>query len=124
MQLHHINIKAPAELLEREKQFFCDLLELRVGPRPNFASAGYWLYAGDDPIVHLSVSNQAFARELPAHVDHVAFQSRDLAAFVQRLDNAGIPYRRGFVDACHMTQVFIESPTATGIEVNFVGESL
>lgn len=124
MQLHHINIKAPAELLQREKQFFCEILALREGPRPNFSRPGYWLYDGDDPIVHLSESDADCAGEQPGYFDHVAFQSSGLARFVQHLDAAGIDYRQGFVDACDMTQVFIESPTGTGIEVNFVGESL
>lgn len=123
MQLHHINIKAPAELLEREKRFFCEILDLREGERPNFTRAGYWLYAGDHPIVHLSVSDRDFAADQPRYFDHVAFQSSGLRAFMQRLDDAGIDYRQEFVDACDMTQVFIESPTGTGIEVNFVGET-
>ena len=123
MRLHHVNIKAPAELLAREKRFFCEVLGLRDGARPQFSSPGYWLYDGDDPIVHLSESDLAIDRDRPGHFDHVAFQSRGLADFVARLDATGIDYQQGFVDACDMTQIFIQSPTGTGIEVNFLGES-
>ena len=43
MKLHHVNIKAPKELLEREKDFFCEVLGLQEGNRPDFSSSGYWL---------------------------------------------------------------------------------
>ena len=36
--------------LEVTKQFYCDLLGLEVGPRPNFQFPGWWLYAGDTPV--------------------------------------------------------------------------
>ena len=124
MQLHHINIKAPADLLEEEKQFFCEVLGLSEGSRPDFKSAGYWLYADEDPIVHLSVSQNHFQTEGQGYFDHVAFQSSDLPALIKRLSDAEIAYRDSFVEACDMTQIFFNSPTGTGIEVNFVGERI
>ena len=124
MQLHHINIKAPADLLDEEKQFFCDVLELAEGPRPQFTSAGYWLYSGDQPIVHLSVSQRHFGSERQGYFDHVAFQTTGLEKLLQRLGDSGIDYSTSFVDACDMTQVFFKSPTGTGIEINFVAETL
>lgn len=124
MQLHHINIKAPTELLDEEKDFFCAVLGLSDGERPAFNSAGYWLYAGDQPIVHLSVSQNHFQTEGQGYFDHVAFQSSDLPALLRRLADADIAYRDSFVEACNMTQIFFNSPTGTGIEVNFVGERI
>ena len=118
MNLHHINIKAPAALLEAEKQFFCDLLGLHEGHRPDFTSPGYWLYCGDQAIVHLSLSAQHFSNEHQGHFDHVAFQTTDLGDLLQRLDNAGIEYSSNRVTQLGMTQVFLKSPSATGIEVN------
>ena len=46
MQLDHINIKAPEALLEEVRDFYCAVLGLQEGARPNFSSPGYWLYAG------------------------------------------------------------------------------
>lgn len=123
MRLNHINIKAPADLLAEEKHFFCDLLGLREGPRPDFDSPGYWLYAEDQAIVHLSVSQGHLRAERQGHLDHVAFQTTGLKAFLRRLDNAGIEYSRSYLEACDMTQLFFDSPTGTRIEINFVDES-
>ena len=54
MQLDHINIRAPGELLEEVKDFYCGLFGLEDGFRPDFGQGGYWLYSEDRPVVHLS----------------------------------------------------------------------
>ena len=122
MNLHHINIQAPAALMEEEKRFFCELLGLREGDRPDFSSKGHWLYSGDQAIVHLSLSEQHFPNERQGYFDHVAFQTSELPDLLQRLDSAGIIYSSNHVSQLGMTQVFLKSPSATGIEVNCLEE--
>ena len=117
MNLHHINIKAPALLMEEEKRFFCEVLGLREGHRPDFASQGYWLYSGDQAIVHLSLSEQHFPNERQGYFDHVAFQTSELQDLLQRLETAGIEHSSNHVSQLGMTQIFLKSPSATGIEV-------
>ena len=56
MQLDHINIRAPRDLIEQVKDFYGELLGMVEGPRPDFDSEGYWLYAGEKALIHLSVS--------------------------------------------------------------------
>ena len=124
MKLHHINIKAPMALLEREKRFFCELLGLREGSRPEFSSRGFWLYDGEDAIVHLSESDRHRAGEGQGCFDHVAFQTNGLARFTDRLRSLGIDYASACVAELDMTQLFLESPTGTRIEINFIGEKL
>jgi catechol 2,3-dioxygenase-like lactoylglutathione lyase family enzyme len=118
MNLHHINIKAPALLMEEEKRFFCDVLGLREGHRPDFSSQGYWLYCGDQAIVHLSLSDQHLSNECQSYFDHVAFQTTDLQDLLQRLETADIEHSSNHVSELGMTQIFLKSPSATGIEVN------
>jgi catechol 2,3-dioxygenase-like lactoylglutathione lyase family enzyme len=122
MNLHHINIKAPAALMEEEKRFFCDLLGLREGDRPDFSSKGHWLYSGEQAIVHLSLCEQHFPNESQSYFDHVAFQTSELPDLLQRLDSAGIKFSSNYVSELGMTQVFLKSPSATGIEVNCLDE--
>ena len=117
MNLHHINIKAPALLMEQEKRFFCEVLGLHEGPRPDFASQGYWLYSADKPIVHLSLSEQHFPNERQGYFDHVAFQTSELQDLLKRLETAGIEYSSNHLSQLGMTQIFLKSPSATGIEV-------
>jgi catechol 2,3-dioxygenase-like lactoylglutathione lyase family enzyme len=124
VHIDHINIQAPAELLQREKRFFCEILGLREGPRPNFGSKGYWLYAGEQPIVHLSERPLTVPEGQRGHLDHVAFRSLDLEALLDRLDAARIEYSTAYLADLRMTQVFLQSPSTTGIEVNFIDEPL
>jgi catechol 2,3-dioxygenase-like lactoylglutathione lyase family enzyme len=124
MRLHHINIRAPADLLAEEKNFFRDILGLSEGPRPAFTNPGYWLYYGDQPIVHLSQGDRHIGGERGSYFDHVAFQTSGLGVFLRRLENAGIEYSTSYVDATATTQVFVNSPTGTRIEVSFADETL
>lgn len=124
MHIDHVNIRAPADLLEQEKRFFCEILGLRDGPRPAFSSKGYWLYAGDQPIVHLSQGSLRLPHGQTGYLDHVAFRCSDLPALIERLQAASIEYSTTYLSELDMTQVFLQSPSATGIEVNFIDESI
>lgn len=120
MKLDHINIKAPCVLLEQEKDFFCEVLGLSVGNRPDFSSQGYWLYSGAEAIVHLSVSDSHCHNEKQGFFDHVAFQADDLSGLTQALEARGVKYSTAVVAETKTTQVFFRSPTQTRIEVNCI----
>jgi catechol 2,3-dioxygenase-like lactoylglutathione lyase family enzyme len=122
MHIDHINIKAPADLMEAEKRFFCEILNLREGQRPDFGSQGYWLYCDDQAIVHLSLGEPQTDNANSSYFDHVAFRSTGLKPFAARLTQAGVAYRSNFVAEHNMTQLFLKSATGTGIEVNFIDE--
>jgi len=124
MKLDHVNIRAPRALLEREKHFFCEVLGLAEGPRPGFAGHGYWLYAGDEAIVHLSERGDAVDDDAQGYFDHVAFRSSGLQDLLRVLDHREIEYDMSFLDDRRMTQVFFRAPSNTRIEVNFVDEKL
>ena len=83
MNLHHINIKGPKELIAQEQKFFVDILGLHAGWRPELTSNGVWLYANEQPIVHLTESDVHFKNENPSFFDHVAFQSSKLNQLIQ-----------------------------------------
>lgn len=130
MHIDHINIRAPAGLLEQVRDFYCTLLGLEEGFRPNFTSGGYWLYANDRPLVHLSLGGAApdpAPRGGPSGgtksgLDHVAFRSAGVDDLQERLDGRGVPYRVSYVAELDLSQVFFTDPVGTGIEVNFPGE--
>ncbi len=124
MQLHHINIKGPQKLLDREKEFFCEVLGLREGDRPSFSSRGYWLYADNKAIVHLSESESHFDNEKQGFFDHVAFQTSNLVKFIQILKARKIDHSIVYLAEIEMTQVFCNAPSGTGIEVNFLDERI
>jgi len=122
MKLHHINIKAPQELLRQERDFFCAVLELREGNRPNFSTHGYWLYADGEAIVHLSESDSHCQNEKQGYFDHVAFQTNNLKQIIQNLDDRQVDYSTVYLPEIRMTQLFLRAPSGTGIEINFTAE--
>jgi len=124
MKLDHINIKAPRELLEREKDFFCQVLGLSDGPRPGFGNFGYWLYADGEAVVHLSENADRPEDDRQGHFDHVAFRANDLPKLLEKLDEHGVEYQLAYLEDRKMTQVFFRAPSDTRIEVNFVGEKV
>ena len=40
--------------IEATREFYCDVVGLRVGERPPLEFGGYWLYAGDTPCLHIA----------------------------------------------------------------------
>jgi len=123
MQIDHINIKASPGLLQKVQAFYEQVLGLETGFRPSFSSDGTWLYAGEKPIVHLSVGERDFPSTNGGHLDHVAFQTADLPSMIEKLKTGGISFRSNYIPELDMTQLFITDPAGTGIEINFPCES-
>jgi catechol 2,3-dioxygenase-like lactoylglutathione lyase family enzyme len=117
-QLQHINTRSAD--VEATKEFYVTILGLRVGPRPPFASTGYWLYLGDHPIVHLV---QRPLGDVPksgsGNLDHIAFRAVDLEATRVALNAAGLPYREQVVPRDGTVQIFVHDPDGIQVELNF-----
>ena len=122
VQLDHINIKASAELLEEVKSFYMEVLGLKEGFRPEFSSAGSWLYSGEQALIHLSNCDESPESSLSGHLDHVAFRSAGLTETRQLLDEKGISFHSNFIHELNTTQLFFRDPTGTKIELSFPDE--
>lgn len=122
MHIAHINISAPQDVLVEEKQFFCQVFGLVVGERPNFTRTGYWLYAGDKAIVHLTESEQNYRSRRANYLDHVAFQLTDLDALIAILKQLGTDFHLAKLPELGMTQVFFKSPAGIGLEASFLNQ--
>jgi catechol 2,3-dioxygenase-like lactoylglutathione lyase family enzyme len=124
--LSHFNITAPREMLERVRDFYVEVLGLAVGRRPAFTREGFWLYAGAEPLVHLTACDADDPRGGGAHgpgfFDHVAFSVSGLAGALERLRRSGVPYELAEVSSLGQVQVFLRDPAGVGVELNFVGE--
>lgn len=113
--LAHANIRAPEAMVERLRCFYIDLVGLRQGPRPRFRSGsrGYWLYAGDADVLHLTIAGAGDAEpQATGFLDHLAFACTDLAATRARLDAAGLDYEVDAVDELGQVQLFLADPAA------------
>lgn len=123
--LHHINLRAPAELLATLRDFYRDVLGLTVGPRPDFGSPGYWLYAGGQPIVHLSTQRAdepvrgAVNPAAPTTFDHTAFAGSDAPAMAAHLSALGVRFHESRSAVTGQHQFFLQDPAGNGVEINF-----
>jgi catechol-2,3-dioxygenase len=121
VSLGHINLQARQPLLRQLRDFYVDVLGLVEGPRPSFAVFGYWLYAGDEPIVHLAEGGLDTRRQ-PGYVagfSHVAFTCVDHAALITRLESAQVEFRRSVVAETGIAQVFLTDPAGNQVELQF-----
>ena len=122
--LDHYNLCAPRELLDELCEFYRAVIGLETGERPPFEQPGYWLYAGDKPVLHLSVADRASARERHAGFDHAAFRCTDLAGTRRHLTRHNIEFRTSRVPGTEIVQLFFDDPAGNGIELNFDNESV
>jgi catechol 2,3-dioxygenase-like lactoylglutathione lyase family enzyme len=112
IRFEHVNTRSAD--VEKTRAFYEQFLGLVPGPRPAFASKGYWMYLGDQPILHLVQRPAGEAAHLDSgNVDHLAFHGTGRDALCAALAAAGVPYRETG------TQVFMHDPDGLKIEINF-----
>jgi catechol 2,3-dioxygenase-like lactoylglutathione lyase family enzyme len=118
---NHYNLRAPRPLLEALRAFYCEVVGLRVGARPALASFGYWLYAGEQGVLHLSEAAPAEQRGGPpaGTFDHVAFTCTDCGGYRALLERHGVAYRVARVAQTGQVQLFCKDPAGNGVELNF-----
>ena len=124
MQVHriaHYNFRLERSLLEDVRSFYVATIGLEVGPRPPFRSFGYWLYAGDQDLLHLSEEVEDDKRRKGSDLtfDHVAFYCTGLAAYRKRLDSLGIAFSEEAVPQTGRRQLFFRDPAGNGVELIF-----
>ena len=123
--LDHYNLRAARELLDALRTFYCDVVGLKQGHRPPFGTSGYWLYAGEHAVLHLSETDANEVRQ-PGVVntfDHVAFACSRLAETEASLAAMKVPYRVAKVPATGVTQIFLTDPAGHGVELNFASHA-
>ncbi len=113
----HLNLRAAN--VEAAREFYTRVLGLRVGDRPPFASTGYWLYLGDQAVVHLVQRPSGEAAQPGGALDHVAFRGIDLDATLRALTEAAIPFQQAVVPRDGNVQLFLHDPDGLKIELNF-----
>jgi glyoxylase I family protein len=117
--LNHYNIKAPQDTIERVRDFYVEIVGLRVGARPPFRFPGYWLYAGDRPVLHLVVTSGPAPDTGAGTIDHVAFDSEDFEATRALLAARGVAFRFAEVPGSGVRQLFVQDPAGNGVELQF-----
>ena len=120
--LLHFNIRCnPADLPALEK-FYADILDAKAGYRPRFGFPGLWLYAGSEPLIHISARfpEGAIAKNQKhtGSVDHIAFKCAGSAQLRERLVRSGIRFEEQNIENAGY-QIFLVDPVGTKLELNF-----
>jgi catechol 2,3-dioxygenase-like lactoylglutathione lyase family enzyme len=117
----HYNLRAARPLLDELRDFYCDVVGLRVGERPPLRRFGYWLYAGDRPVLHLSEADSEETRSTTVTTTfaHAAFDCTDRAGFERRLNERGVRFRVAQVPVTNQVQLFFLDPAGNGVELGF-----
>jgi catechol-2,3-dioxygenase len=118
---NHFNLRADRELLGKLRDFYVDVVGLKVGPRPQFTFNGYWLYTGDLAVLHLVEAPDAPGSGHTRHgtFDHVAFSCSGLPDFEEHLRRTAVVYRRNEIPGTDIVQLFVKDPAGNGVELNF-----
>jgi catechol-2,3-dioxygenase len=118
---NHFNLRAPRELMDELKAFYCDIVGLKQGQRPDLGGFGYWLYAGDQCVLHLSQTRADEQRltHVATTFDHAAFTCTDRPEMEARLKRHNIEFERGQVPTMGIIQLFIKDPAGNGVELSF-----
>ncbi|MBN9305400.1 MAG: hypothetical protein BGO82_02810 [Devosia sp. 67-54] len=112
--LDHVNIHA--EDLEAARDFLLAVLpDLRQGFRPPFGFEGYWLYLGEEPVIHMQTRAGGMGGR--GWIDHLAFAPFDFATEKARLDAAGLAYTEGGIPGSGIRQLFVSGPEGLKIEL-------
>ena len=119
--LSHFNLRASRPLLDRLRDFYIDVVGLRLGVRPPFQRFGYWLYAGNADVLHMTEADDS-ERQIPnvlTTFDHVALNCTDRATHEAALSQHGVDYKVAIVPQTQRVQLFFDDPAGNGVELIF-----
>ena len=121
--IHHFTIRCTRDALDAVRDFYCEVLGMATGPRPDFPFDGHWLYVGDSAVVHLAAIVDDAARGGPAApdpgFDHVSLRARGLDATRRWLQQQAVPFEELPVPGWPLQQIFLRDPAGSKIELTF-----
>jgi catechol 2,3-dioxygenase-like lactoylglutathione lyase family enzyme len=116
--MNHFTIAA--ESRDATLDFYCGLLGLVEGHRPDLGFPGAWLYP---PGASQAVLHIYWDRKLPGErtgvIDHMAFTTKDLKAVKARFDERGLKYDLRRQAGAGTWQLFTLDPNGAKVELDF-----
>ena len=120
-EINHYNLRATREFMHVLKDFYCNIVGLKEGVRIASKSYGFWLYIGDNDVLHLSEYQGEGEPELNVNgtFDHVSFTCTDMPTMVAHLKAHHITYTTRDLSLIRTHQINFKDPAGNGIELNF-----
>jgi len=120
LSINHIQLVAEKDLVLKLRDFYCDVVGLTEGFRPEFERFGFWLYIENKDVVHLITAKQGDNRSLQkSSYDHVAFKTGDYIGVLQKLKSLHIPFEEKLIPGMAAHQIFLRDPAGNRVELNF-----
>ena len=107
----------------RTVHFYCNLLGLADGVRPDLGFPGAWLYAGDAAILHI-VGGKPREQLKPGVIDHMAFSAKGLAETLAMLITYNIEHTCRRQTGTGIWQVFLFDPNGARVELDFSADEV
>jgi catechol 2,3-dioxygenase-like lactoylglutathione lyase family enzyme len=126
-KLDHVNIRTVKA--QETRDFFVEIVGLREGERPPFKFGGYWLYAGDQAVIHITDARDEAAHGMAtgragAAIDHVSFRMTGYGRLLHTLEQRGMKFERRIVPRNGDVQVFVDDPNGVTVELTFLGSEV
>jgi catechol 2,3-dioxygenase-like lactoylglutathione lyase family enzyme len=114
--LNHFTVIA--EDIDKTLDFYCGVLGLEQGHRPDLGFPGVWLYADGQAVLHL-YSDRPVPASRAGVIDHMAFSARGLKDVKARFDARGIKYDLRQQRGAGTWQLFCFDPNGAKVELDF-----
>ena len=120
-QLNHVNLRTPYETMLKLKDFYCDVVGLKVGPREGFTSRGFWLYIGDTHVMHLAEyrGEGSPLTNVLTTIDHISFNCTNMPATEAHLKALNVDYSVRDLPVLNVKQINFKDPVGNGVELFF-----
>jgi len=117
--LDHLTIRTRD--LEAAREFFIQVIDLEERDRPKAIQRipGHWLYANDEPIVHLIGSHGEGSDQAAEAIDHVGLRLNGYDAFRDRLERLGIQHSAMDLAEINERRIFFRTPGGPLLETVF-----
>jgi catechol 2,3-dioxygenase-like lactoylglutathione lyase family enzyme len=117
----HFNIAIAPSQADETLRFYREVLGLEDGFRPDFGPTrpGWWLYAGDHPVLHVSVRDVGSTKGGTGSFDHIALRATGLADMRALLKRRGIAFEEQRVDDNTVHQIFFRDPNGLRVELDY-----
>ncbi len=117
----HVTIKTLD--LEATEKSYTEVLQMKIGPRPDLGVPGLWLdFKGTE--VHILAGEAALDGEGKFNAgsgafDHVALSATDYDATKNTVQEFGCEYRENNIPDFNLWQLFVKDPSGVMFELNF-----
>ena len=118
--------------MDATRDFYTRVLGMRVGPSPDFKFPVFWLYIGDQDVIHVTeggantsgnrkayLGQQSDATRGSGVIDHLAFRCTGLAEMMEHLTTLGIAFTQRMVNDQGLYQLFLMDPNDVKVELCF-----